>query len=123
MSEENMDETTRSIKYAARQEELMTTEQYTVLEGVIERLQSWNSLTVMMISPVWYTVERLGKKIQLEVDNPGGNLDIVEIADGDEELLFPRKSWAEDSAKLSIGNEDFAERKIIAKFAILRDED
>lgn len=123
MLEENMDETTRSIRYAKRQELLVTSEQRAVLDAIVERLESWESLTVQEITPVWYIVERLGKKVQLEVDNPGGNLDITEIALGDEVLLFPRRSWGVETAKLNLGNEDFAERKIIAKFAILRDED
>jgi hypothetical protein len=114
---------TESIGYAKRQELLVTSEQRTVLDAIIERLESWAAFTVQEITPVWYTVECLGKKFQLEVDNPGGNLDIVEIPMDDEELKFPRKSWAEDSVKLWTGNESFAERKIIAKFAILSDED
>lgn len=122
MLEENMDETTRSIRYAKRQELLVTSEQRAALDAIIERLEAWESLTIQEITPVWYIVERLGKKIQLEVDNPGGNLDITEIPFDDGELLFPRRSWGVETAKLTLGNESFAERKIITKFAILRDE-
>lgn len=116
------DKTAQSFKYAERQQDLVTPEQQTVLDGIITRLESFPSLTVTQVTPVWYLVEGHGKKVQLEVDNPGGNLDIVAITEDDEpeELRFPRKSWGADMAKLNSGNEDFAELKIITQFAIRR---
>lgn len=116
------DKTAQSFKYAERQQDLVTPEQREFLDVIIARIESFPSLTVTQVTPVWYIIEGLGKKVQLEVDNPGGNLDIVAITEDDdpEELLFPRKSWGADMTKLNVGNEDFAELKIIGQFAIRR---
>jgi hypothetical protein len=116
------DKTAQSFKYAERQQDLVTPEQREVLDAIIARIESFPSLTVTQVTPVWYIIEGLGKKVQLEVDNPGGNLDIVAITEDDdpEELLFPRKSWGADMTKLNAGNEDFAELKVIGQFAIRR---
>lgn len=117
------DKTAQAFKYAERQQDLVTVEQRETLDTIIARLESFPSLTVTQVTPVWYIVEGHGKKIQLEVDNPGGNLDIVEITaeDDPEELKFPRKSWGAEMTKLYASNTDFAERKIVAMFAIRRD--
>jgi hypothetical protein len=117
------EKTAQAFKYAERQQDLVTVEQRETLETIIARLESFPSLTVTQVTPVWYIVEGHGKKIQLEVDNPGGNLDIVEITDEDdpEVLKYPRKSWGAQEAKLYASNIDFAERKIVAMFAIRRD--
>lgn len=116
------DKTTQSFKCAERQQDLVTPEQREVLDSIIARLESFPSLTVTQVTPVWYIIEGQGKKVQLEVDNPGANLDIVAITGDDEpeELRFPRKSWGADMAKLTAGNESFAELKIITQFAIRR---
>jgi hypothetical protein len=116
------DKTAQSFKYAERQQDLVSVEQQEVLDSIIARLESFPSLTVTQVTPIWYIIEGHEKKVQLEVDNPGANLDIVEITEDDEpeELRFPRKSWGAEMAKLNKGNEEFAELKIIGKFAIRR---
>lgn len=116
------DKTTQSFKYAERQQALVTAEQREVLDEIVTRLESFPSLTVTQVTPIWYVIEGHGKKVQLEVDNPGANLDIVEITEDDEpeELRYPRKGWGVETAKLNKGNEEFAELKIIGKFAIRR---
>jgi HSP20 family molecular chaperone IbpA len=122
MMNKDSDKIAQSFKYAERQQDLVSVEQQEVLDSIIARLESFPSLTVTQVTPIWHIIEGHGKKVQLEVDNPGANLDIVEITEDDEpeELRFPRKSWGAEMAKLNKGNEEFAELKIIGKFAIRR---
>jgi hypothetical protein len=122
MLDEITDETTQSIRNARLQQSVVSISQRLILDGVLERLEPLNALTVMEISPVWYKVEHLGMKIQLEVRNPGGYLDIVGIPFDDGALSFPRKSWNSEAVKLQTGSEDSIVRKIVSKFTILRDE-
>ena len=122
MLDEITDETTQSIRNARLQQSVVSISQRLILDGVLERLEPLNALTVMEISPVWYKVECLGMKVQLEVRNPGGHLDIVGIPFDDGALSFPRKSWNSEAVNLQVGSEDSIVRKIVSKFAILRDE-
>lgn len=122
MLDEITDETTQSIRNARLQQSVVSISQRLILDGVLERLEPLNALTVMEISPVWYKVECLGMKVQLEVRNPGGHLDIVGIPFDDGALSFPRKSWNREAVNLQVGSEDSIVRKIVSKFAILRDE-
>lgn len=123
MLDEVKDETTRSIRNARIQQSSVSVSQRLILDEILERLESRNILTVIEISPVWYKVECLGMKIQLELRNPGGYIDIIEIPFDDGSLSFPRQSWSIDSVRLQVGSEDSIVRKIVSKFAILRDAD
>jgi hypothetical protein len=122
MPDEITDETTQSIRNARLQQLKVSVSQRLILDEILERLESYNTLSVVEISSVWYKVECLGMKVQLELRNPGGYLDIVEIPFDDGALSFPRKSWSSEAVKLQVGNEDYVVRKIVSKFAILRDE-
>lgn len=122
MLDEITDETTQSIRNARLQQSVVSISQRLILAGILERLESYNVLTVIEIAPVWYKVECLRMKVQLEVRNPGGYIDIVGIPFDDGALSFPRKSWSSEAVKLQVGSEDSIVRKIVSKFTILRDE-
>jgi hypothetical protein len=122
MQYETPDEMTQSIRNAKLRELTVSVSQRLILDEIFEKLEAYNSLVVTEISSVWYKVACLGMKVQLELRNPGGYLDIIAIPFDDGTLSFPRNSWHSESVKLQVGSEDLIVRQIISKFAILRDE-
>lgn len=122
MLDEITDETTQSIRNARIQQLKVSVSQRLILDEILERLESYRTLSVIEISSVWYKVDCRGMKVQLELRNPGGYIDIIEIPFDDGSLSFPRKSWSIESVKLQVGNEDLIVRQIISKFTLLRNE-
>lgn len=122
MLDETTDETTQSIRNARIQQLKVSVSQRLILDGILERLESYSTLSVMEISSVWYKVDCRGMKVQLELRNPGGYIDIIGIPFDDGSLSFPRDSWNIESVRLQVGNEDLIVRQIISKFALLRNE-
>lgn len=123
MLDEITDETTSSIRTARVAELAVSVAQQLIVADVIERLESLNSLNVIEISPIWYKIECRGMKVQIELRNPGGYIDILKLPYADGSLSFPHNAWDKESVQLQLGNEELIVRKILSNFAILRSGD
>jgi hypothetical protein len=58
-------------------------------------------------------------KVQIEIRNPGGYIDIMKLPYADGSLSFPHPAWDRESVKLALGNEDLIVRKVLSNFAIM----
>lgn len=101
-------------------------EQQIVLDRITDTLTA-KGYGVERLMEGWVKVTKGETTVQLEVDNPGANLDIVLLSEETEQYdtLFPLGgSWATSSCvKLTEGNERFAVARVEAFFGAVADGD
>lgn len=122
MRYETPDEVTQSIRSARLHELSVSVSQRLVLDEILEKLEDYRALVVTEITGAWYKVNCLGVKVQLELHNPGGRLEIIPLPFDDESFSFPRRSWSSESVKLQLGDEDLIVQQIVSNFALLQSE-
>lgn len=122
MHDEIPDEVSTSIRTARIHALTVSVSQRLILADVFERLETYSSLLVTENTEVWYKINFKGMKVQLELHNPGGNLEIIRLPFDDESFAFPNRAWNRESVKLQIGNEDLIVEKIISSFGLIAPE-
>lgn len=101
-------------------------EQQVVLDRITDTLQS-KGYAVEKVMAGWVKVSKDETTVQLEVDNPGANLDIVLLSEETDQYdsAFPLGgSWAtKSSVKVTEGNERFAVARVEAFFGTVAEGD